>query len=328
MIKLANAILAIGGGVLGAMVLFWILNKLVELLPPKWEERLKPYVFIGPALAAITVFLVYPAVMTIVYSFANDDSTAYVSPITKNYTQLLSEKDFQTTLLNTLLWIIIVPALTVALGLLVAVLADRLGPTGEKLSKSLIFMPMAISMVGAATIWSFIYAVRPKQENQIGLLNAIVTKLGADPINWLQVDALKLNSLMLMVIFIWTQVGYAMVLLSAAIKGVPDDTIEAGRIDGATERQIFFKIVVPQVWPTVITVFVTVLIGTMKTADIVYVTTHGNFGTNIVGTAFFVEMFINLANGRAAAIVVMLMIAIIPVLIYQIKQFREQEAMR
>lgn len=326
MLKIANALLAIGAGVLGAMALFWLMNKIVELLPPKMEERLKPYVFIGPALAAITLFLVYPAVQTVTASFANSDTSAWVG--LKNFTTLLTEKEFQTTILNTVLWVLIVPAVTVAFGLLVAVLADRLGPTGEKLSKTLIFMPMAISMVGAATIWQFVYSVKPKQESQIGLLNAIVTQFGGDPVNWLQLSNFKVNSLLLMVIFIWTQVGYSMVLLSAAIKGVPDDTVEAGRIDGATERQIFFRIVIPQVWPTIITVFVTVLIGVMKTADIVYVTTNGNFSTNVVGTAFFVELFKNQENGRAAAIVVMLMIAIIPVLIYQIRQFRQQEMNR
>lgn len=326
MIKLANALLAIGGGVLGAMVLFWVLNKIVEMLPPKWEERLKPYVFIGPALAAIGVFLVYPAFQTVVASFANSDTTAWVG--FRNYTSLLSSRDFQTTLINTLMWVVIVPVMTVVLGLLVAVLADRLSPTGEKVSKTLIFLPMAISLVGASTIWRFVYDVKPAQETQIGLLNAVVTALGSDPVNWLQMNTLKINTLLLMVVFIWTQVGYAMVLLSAAIKGVPDDTIEAGRIDGASERQIFFKIVVPQVWPTVLTVFVTVLIGTMKTADIVYVMTNGNFETNIVGAAFFVEMFKNMENGRAAAIVVMLMVAIIPVMIYQVRQFKEQEANR
>ena len=326
MIKLANAVLAIGGGVLGAMLLFWVLNKLVEMLPNKWENRIKPYVFIGPALFAIAVFLLYPAFQTVVASFANDDNTSWVG--FKNYVSLLGSRDFQTTLINTLMWVLIVPVIVVTLGLLVATLADRLTPGGEKISKTLIFMPMAISMVGASAIWGFIYAVRPAGESQIGVLNAVVTATGADPVNWLQMSDFKINTMLLMVVFIWTQVGYAMVLLSAAIKGVPEDTIEAGRIDGASELQIFGRIIVPQVWPTLIVVFITVLIGTMKTADIVYVMTNGNFSTNIIGAAFFVEMFKNMDNGRASAIVVMLMIAIIPVMIYQVKQFRAQEANR
>ena len=175
------------------------------------------------------------------------------------------------------------PAATVVLGLGVAVLADRLRPRGEKLAKTFIFLPMAISMVGAATIWRFVYEYQPAGTPQIGLLNAIVGMFGKDPVVWLQIDTLHLNSLLLMIILIWTQVGYSMVLLSAAIKGVPEDTIEAGRIDGAGERRIFFRIVVPQIWPTVITVFITVLIGVMKVFDIVYVTTNGDFNTDVIG---------------------------------------------
>ncbi len=323
--KLLMAVVAIGAGVLGAMVLFWILNKLVEMLPPKSEERTKPYVFIGPALLAIGVFLIYPAVLTIFQSFFNANSKEFVG--LRNYGALLGSGAFRQSLLNTLLWIIIVPALVVVLGLLVAVLADRLSPTWEKASKSIIFLPMAISMVGASAIWGFVYAVRAG-ENQIGLLNAIVTTFGGDPVNWMQLSTGKINSLLLMVILIWSQVGYSMVLLSAAIKSVPDDTIEAGRIDGASEKQIFFRIIVPQVWPTVITVFITVLIGVMKTFDIVYVMTGGNYGTDIIAVSFFRELFTNLHNGRAAAIVVMLMLAVVPIMIYQVRQFREQEANR
>ncbi len=324
MIKLLNALLAIVSGVGGALILFYVLNKVVEKLPNKWEDRLKPYVFVGPAVLAIGVFLVYPAGRTIMVSFANSDTTAWIG--LKNYTGLLGDGDFQQTLLNTLLWIMIVPAFTVVMGLAVAVLADRLQPRAEKITKSIIFLPMAISMVGASTIWGFIYAARPKGEAQIGLLNAVVTKFGLDPVNWLQLSQGKANSLLLMVVLIWAQVGFSMVLLSAAVKSVPDDTIEAGRIDGAGERSIFFRIVVPQIWPTVITVFITVLIGVMKVFDIIYVMTGGNFNTDVVGTAFFNELFRNLDNGRAGAIVVLLLIAIIPVLVYQVRSFREQES--
>ncbi|MEP7370299.1 MAG: sugar ABC transporter permease, partial [Dermatophilaceae bacterium] len=216
MIKLLNALLAIVSGVGGALILFYVLNKVVEKLPNTWEDRVKPYVFVGPAVLAIGVFLVYPAARTIMVSFANSDTTAWVG--LKNYAGLLGDHDFQQTLLNTLLWIIIVPALTVVLGLAVAVLSDRLQPRAEKITKSIIFMPMAISMVGAATIWQFIYAARPAGEAQIGLLNAVVTKLGIDPVNWLQLSQGKANSLLLMVVLIWAQVGFSMVLLSAAVK--------------------------------------------------------------------------------------------------------------
>jgi len=326
-IKVVNALLAILSGVLGALLLYYVLNKVVEKLPNKWEDRVKPYVFVGPAVVVIGFFLIYPAIRTVVLSLANSDSTAFVG--LKNYTDLLGSSDFVTgALFNTLLWMIVVPAVTVALGLGVAVLADRLQPRAEKLAKSLIFLPMAISMVGAATIWRFVYEARPAGTPQIGLLNAVLARFGIDPVAWLQLSQAHVNSLLLMVIMIWAQVGFSMVLLSAAVKGVPDDTIEAGRIDGAGERTIFFRIIVPQIWPTVITVFITVLIGVMKLFDIVYVTTGGNFNTEVIGVRFFTELFTNGDNGYAAAIVVMLLIAIIPVLVYQVRHFRMQEESR
>lgn len=325
-IKLLNAVIAIIGGIGGAMILYWILNKLAESLKGRWEDRVKPWAFAGPAILAIAVYLIYPAIQTIQYSFANDISTEYVG--LQNYVDLMQDPDFLNVLFNNLLWLIIVPALTVVLGLGVAVLADRLGAKGEKSAKTVIFMPMAISMVGAATIWRSVYEFQPTGTPQTGALNAIAQLFGAGPYNWYQIDTLKLNSLLLMVIFIWTQVGYSMVLLSAAIKSVPVDTIEAGRIDGASEKRIFFTIVVPQIWGTVLTVFITVLIGVMKIFDIVYVTTNGAFNTDVIGRRFYNELFTNGNAGYASAIVVLLMIAIIPVLVYQVRHFRAEEANR
>lgn len=326
MIKVINALLAIVGGVAGILVLYWVLNFFAERLPGRWETRLKPYFYILPALAAIGLFLIYPAIQTIVYSFANPTSTKWVG--LKNYTDLLTQKDFQITLVNTLLWIIIVPTFVVVLGLAVAVLADRLSSGGERLSKTLIFLPMAISGVAMAAIWRFVYEVRPAGTTQIGLQNAVWTGLGGNPVAWLQEDTFKLNTLFLMIILIWGQTGFAMVLLSAAIKGVPEDTLEAARIDGANERQTFFRVVVPQIWGTVITVFITVLIGVMKIFDVVYVMTGGNFNTNVIAVSFFNQLITNGDAGKAAAIVVMLMIAVIPVMIYQVRHFRAEEASR
>ena len=244
-IKIANALLAIIGGIGGAMLLYWLLNKLAESLPGRWEDRVKPWMFAGPAILAIGAYLIYPAVVTLVYSFQNEDNTAWVG--VKNYTSLLTDPSFLQVLFNNLLWIIVVPAATVVLGLGVAVLADRLRPTGEKVSKTFIFLPMAISMVAAATIWRSIYEYQPAGAPQTGLLNAIFGLFNKGPFFWYSIDTLHFNSLLLMIILIWTQVGYSMVLLSSAIKGVPEDTVEAGRIDGAGERRIFFSIVVPQI---------------------------------------------------------------------------------
>ncbi|GAA2482279.1 sugar ABC transporter permease [Terrabacter carboxydivorans] len=325
-IKILNAVIAILGGIGGAVIIFWILNKLSESLKGRWEDRVKPWMFAGPAILAITVYLIYPAIVTIQYSFANEDSTAYVG--FKNYVDVLTDKTFLQVLFNNVLWIVIVPALTVVLGLGVAVLADRLRPRGEKTAKTFIFLPMAISMVGAATIWRTIYDYQPQGTPQTGLLNAFLGLFNKDPVYWYGTDTLHLNSLMLMIILIWTQVGYSMVLLSAAIKGVPEDTVEAGRIDGAGERRIFFSIIIPQIWPTVITVFITVLIGVMKVFDVVYVTTNGAYNTDVIARRFYDELYTQGNNGYAATIVVILLIAVIPILIYQVRHFRAEEAAR
>jgi len=324
--KILNALLAIIAGIGVSLALYWVLNFLVERLPEKWEARLKPWVFIGPAILLIAGILIYPAIRTIILSFFNRSGETFVG--LDNYANLATDTAFYTTLINTLLWIIVVPVSAVILGLLVAILADRLAPRGEKITKSMIFMPMAISMVGASTIWGMIYDWNPPGTDQIGILNAIVVALGGEPQVWLQIQTLKLNSLLLMVILIWLQVGYAMVLISSAIKGVPEETVEAARIDGATEIQAFFRIIVPQIWGTVTTVFVTILIGVMKVFDIVYVTTNGLYGTNVIANDFFVTLFQFYDSGRASAIVVILLIAVIPVMIYQVRRFRAEEAMK
>jgi alpha-glucoside transport system permease protein len=325
-IKILNALIAIIGGVLGAIVVYWLLNKLAELLPGKWEDRLKPYLFLLPAFFAIGLYLIYPTIQTFVYSFANRQSTAFVG--FSNYTELLSSKAFQNTLFNTLLWIIVVPAGTIVLGLLIATLADRLRPNGEKFTKTMIFLPLAIGSVSAGAIWRFVYYASPPTQDQIGLLNGIVTGFGGEPVNWLQLSTLRFNSFLLMVMLLWIQAGFAMVLLSAAIKAVPVETLEAARLDGASEGAIFFRIVIPQIRTTLITVFITVLIGVLKTFDIVYVMTNGNFNTNVIAVDFFNQLFTNRNAGYAAAIVIMLLVVMIPILVFQVRQFRAEEAAR
>ncbi len=324
MLKVINALLAVVGGVGGIIVLFWALNAATERLPEKWENRLKPYVFIGPAMLAVGIFLVYPALRTIYVSFLDARSESFVG--LQNYTELAGDPSLRSAVFNNLLWMIIVPTVSVALGLVIAVLADRMSAVGERLSKSVIFLPMAISFVGASTIWLFVYAWVPGGQEQFGLLNAIWSGLGGEPKVWLQISTARLNTLLLIVIMIWLQAGFAMVLLSAAIKNVPEETLEAARIDGATEVQIFWRVIIPQVASTIAVVLTTILIGVLKTFDIVYVMTGGNFDTDLVAVRFITELFQFRQFGRAAAIVVVLMLATIPVMIYNIRQFRAQEA--
>ncbi|WP_307816568.1 carbohydrate ABC transporter permease [Nocardioides limicola] len=326
---MTTALITVLAGIGVAVLLFWLLNKLAEALPSRWEERLKPFFYILPAYAAITMFLVYPAIQTVIYSF----KTRVGFPAESwtgldNYRDLLGSPAFRDTLFNTLLWIIIVPTATVMVGLAVAVMADRLREKAERAVKTIIFMPMAISLVGAGTVWGLVYDFRPLGTPQVGIQNAIVVALGGDPVPWVQESAFRFNSMLLMVMLLWAQAGFAMVLLSAAVKGVPVDTLEAARIDGANEAQIFTKVIVPQIWSTIVTVFVTVLIAVMKIFDIVYVMTNGNFNTNVVANEFYAQFFTNNNQGAASAIVVMLMIAIIPVMAYQVRNFRREEANR
>ena len=323
-LKILNAVLTVVAGVGVAVALYWVLNKIAELLPGRWEGRIKPWLYILPAYLGITLYLLYPSILTIYYSFKDAAKIDFVG--FENYTTLLGSDNFRSTLLNTFLWMIIVPVVTIIIGLTVAVLADRLGSRSESLAKTIIFLPMAISLVGAATVWRFVYAYRAGEQEQIGIQNAIVTGLGADPVPWLQQSQFNTNDILLMVMLLWAQIGFGMVLLSAAIKGVPTDTLEAARIDGANERQIFGRVVVPQIKGTIITVFVTTLISTLKTFDVVYVMTNGSFDTNILSVEFFNQLYTNANNGAASAIVVMLVIITIPVMIYQVVNFRREEA--
>jgi alpha-glucoside transport system permease protein len=322
--KTITALITVLAGVSAALALYWLLNKIAELLPGRTEHRVKPFLYILPAYLAITIYLVYPAVQTVIDSFRDQASVDFVG--FENYSELLTSNDFRDTLFNTLLWILIVPAATVVIGLAVAVLADRLKAKAENLVKTIIFLPMAISLVGASVVWNFIYEARPKGQPQVGLQNAVIGLFGMDPIAWLEKSDFHLNSLLLMLVLLWSQVGFSMVLLSAAVKGVPTDTLEAARIDGAGERQIFFQVVVPQIKGTIITVYVTVTIGVMKIFDIVYTMTNGRFNTNVIGNEFWNQLSTFFNNGRAAAIVVMLMIAVIPIMIYQVRHFRAEEA--
>jgi len=322
--KSLNAVVVVLAGIGGALALFWLLNKAAELLPSRWERRLKPYLIILPAYLAITVYLLYPAVVTVINSFKDKASREWVG--LDNYTSLLANSGFRSTVFNTILWVVFVPTITIVVGLAVAALADRLRARGEKFVKTMIFLPMAISMVGAATVWRFVYAYQPPGQPQTGLLNAVWTAGGADPVPWLQTSTFRLNTMLLMVILLWSQVGYAMVLLSAAVKAVPGETLEAARIDGANERQVFFRVIVPQIKGTIVTVGVTVTIMVMKIFDIVYVNTNGQFNTNVVANEFINQLTTNFNYGAASAIVVMLMVAVIPIMIYQVRHFKAEEA--
>ena len=243
-----------------------------------------------------------------------------------NYAYVFTDDAMLRSLRNTVLWVLVVPAICVAIGLGFAVLADKLKRL-ESLSKSLIFLPMAISFVGASIVWRFVYSFRIEGSGeQIGLLNGIMVALGNQPVAWL--DLVPWNNFLLMVIMIWLQTGFAMVILSAAIKGVPEDILEAARIDGATEIQIFWRVVVPSIMSSIVVVFTTMVIGVLKVFDVVWVMTGGQDGTEVIAERMIRNMFVFRNFGRGAAIAVFMFIAVIPVMYINIRRFREEESIR
>lgn len=326
---LLTALQAVIGGIAITALIYWLLNLLVHQLPEKIKKKVEPYVFIGPVLILIGIFIVIPTIQSIRLSFmeeAIDGSTTWVG--LQNFKDLFAEDYFPSMVVNNLMWIAVVPLLTVSIGLAIAQFANNVGSRAEKIFKSIFFMPMTISFVSAAVIWRYIYAYAPEGQDQVGFLNNVWMKLGGSPQAWFQIEAFRFNNLLLMVILIWLSAGYSMVLLSAAIKSVPEDTLEAGRVDGANTGQIFFKIVLPQIWPTVVAVFITVLIGAMKIFDIVLAMTGGNYNTTVLAQTFYLEYFIYGNTGKAMAAVVILIFAIIPVMFYQVRHYRKFEAAR
>ena len=334
--RVVITLVAIVWGVGGVAILYWVFNNLVEKLPDVWRTRLLPFVFVGPAMAILSWYLAIPTLRTFWISLFNREgppdglnifqqltSDAFVG--LSNYSAVFTEKLMLEAFRNNIMWIIFGSTFSVAFGLLIAVLADR--SRFENAAKSLIFLPMAISFVGAGIIWNFIYEFRPAGQPQIGLLNSIVVGLGGAPQAWPQwVGISPWNNLFLIVIVVWLQAGYSMVLFSAALKGIPEELMEASRIDGANEIQIFFRIMVPYIRGTIISVWTTVVIFTLKIFDVVWVMTGGQFGTHVIATQFYRQSFTNRNSGFGSAIAIVLLIAVIPVMVYNLKQFREQEA--
>jgi len=326
---LLTALLAVTAGIAITVLVYWVMNKIIHLFPERIKKKIEPFIFIGPVLLLIGIFVVIPTIQSIRLSFmeeAIDGSTTFVG--LQNFRDLVAEEYFPNMVINNLMWIAIVPILTVGIGLAIAQFANNVSSRAEKIFKSIFFMPMTISFVSAAVIWRYIYAYAPEGQDQVGLLNTFWIKLGGNPQAWFQIEAFRFNNLLLMVILIWLSAGYAMVLLSAAIKSVPEDTLEAGRVDGASTGQIFFKIVLPQIWPTAIAVFITVLIGAMKVFDIVLAMTGGNYNTTVLAQTFYLEYFIYGNTGKAMAAVVILILAIVPVMFYQVRHYRKFEAAR
>ena len=309
------------------------------------QGRLAPWLYLLPALVVMSFFIVYPMINTIGLSFSNKNGTAPAATTCtagqpcwgafENYRHALTDEiNFRTfgtfwnsfwtsSFGNNLKWIIFMTAGTVSIGLAFAVLADRI--KYEALAKAVIFMPMAISFVGAGIIWKFVYDYGTSQV-QIGLLNAIIKALGGQPVSWMTTPVV--NTFALIVVGIWMWTGFCMTILSAALKAVPDEILEAARVDGATEWTTFWKIMVPIIMPTILVVITTMVINVLKLFDIVYVMTGGNYGTDVIANRMYTEMYINFNVGRGTAVAVILVVVIIPFVYLNIRRFIAQEETR
>jgi alpha-glucoside transport system permease protein len=296
------------------------------------QGRVVPWLYILPALVVILVFVVYPTLNTTYLSFRDrtGENPANVNCIAgepcwgvfENYRYAITHPDMIQALRNNALWLLLMVPATVGAGLLIAVLADRV--RYESLVKSIIFMPMAISFIGAGVIWRFMYYIETGDNPQIGVFNALLTSAGLKPVAWLSTPGI--NNLALMLVGVWLWAGFSMSILSAALKGLPEEVLEAARVDGASEWQVFWRVMMPMIMPTVTVVITTMVIIILKIFDIVFVMTGGNFGTEVIANRMF--KLIVTDTGRSMAIAVLLLILTIPIMIINVRRFREQEAMR
>ena len=307
---------------LGAIAVFFAILGAIFYIAGKVNGRasrpIATFIFLGPAVLLLFVGLVVPAIKTILFSFKDASSIKYVG--IRNYQWIIHNPEMHKVIWNTLLWILITPFATTALGLLLAIMLNRM--KRESLPKSLLFMPMAISFVGASIIWQFVYNYAPEGQPQTGLLSAIARTLGFTPPNWILNQ--PLNTFLLMIIFIWVETGFAMVILSAAIKGVPDDIMEASALDGATGWRLFKGITFPLVRPTFIVVFATMVVTSLKLFDIVRTVTGGNFGTSVISNEMYSQIFVRFDTGRGSALAVILFVLVTPILIYNIRNLRRE----
>lgn len=317
--QMPTMLFAIVWGTASVLSLFSSLNLIVGVFPPKFYNKIIPFVFVGPAILILGWYLLLPTIRSIYLSFLNRNSSEFAG--LENYAYVFTDATMRTSFVNTLLWLVFGTVFSVLFGLIAALLAER--SSVEKLGKTLVFLPMAISMVGAGVIWKFMYAYKPAGANQTGLLNALVVAFGGEPQNWL--GTAPTNNIFLIAIFVWLQSGFALVVLAAALKGVPDEIEEAARIDGATEFTVLMRIILPSIFGSIVTVSTTILLAALKTFDIVFSMTNGLYGTEVLASQQYKQMFKFLHYGRGSAIAVVILLAVSPVIIYNLKEFGKRE---
>jgi alpha-glucoside transport system permease protein len=314
--KFLNLVIAIAlfAGVMAALLL------LASRAKSRRGELFQAVAFALPAILMIALGLLYPAIRTIIQSFQDAASINWVG--LENYKEVFTDDNQIVVLRNTAVWVIVTPIVATFIGLIYAILIDR--SRFEKFAKALIFLPMAISLVGASVIWKFVYDYRSSGQEQIGLLNAILQGLGFDTYRFLQEP--PWNTVFLVVILIWVQAGFAMTILSASIKAIPDDMIEAARLDGVSGFKMFRFITVPSIRPSLIVVLTTISITTLKVFDIVRTATGGQFDTSVIAYEFYVQSFRSFNNGLGAALATLLFVLVMPIVIYNVRQLRKVEA--
>lgn len=322
--RLLLGLIVVVGVPAATVVYVYVIEWLLGRLGDRARVRVRPWLWLAPALFLLLGYLVYPTLNTLYISFFDANSALFVG--LDNYLYSFTNAAMLTAIRNNVLWLIFFTGLTVSLGLIIALLADRV--RYESSVKALIFLPMAISFVAAGVIWKLMYDYRPPARPQTGTLNALYTFLtpDADPVAWL-INPWE-NNLFLIVIGVWMWTGFAMVILSAGLKSIPEEILEAARIDGAGEFQILRSITIPMMSSTIAVVTTTMVINVLKIFDIPYIMTNGAYQTEVIALRMYKEMFNIRHFGRASAIAVVLFLAIVPVMIYNIKRFREQEATR
>jgi alpha-glucoside transport system permease protein len=315
-------LLQLGYGLAAFALVVGIIILLVDRAPKRGREKVQLAAFIGPALFLLAIGLVIPAVRTVMLSFKDARSQNWVG--LENYEWMFTQPEILTVLRNTGIWVLLTPILATSIGLIYAILIDK--AKGEALAKVFVFMPVAISFVGAGIIWKFVYAYRPEESEQIGLLNQVWVWLGGTPQQW-TVNA-PLNTLFLIIVMVWIQAGFAMVVLSAAIKGIPVDIVEAARLDGVNAWQMFWRVTLPTIRTSVLVVFTTITIAVLKVFDIVRTMTGGQFDTSVVANELYTQAFRAGQAGRGSALTVFLFLLVLPIVFYQVRNLRRNAETR
>jgi alpha-glucoside transport system permease protein len=313
-------LIAVLWGSVGFYTVYMSLNWMISFYPAKWAERLQPFIFIGPAVLLLGWLLVLPTFRTLGLSLMDASGEQFVG--LANYVFAFTDRSMLLAMRNTLLWVVFGTLSCVSLGLLIAILADR--SSFERVAKAFIFMPIAISFVGAGIIWRFVYAYRPEGEQQIGVLNALVQLWGVEPQAWTSMVQ-PWNNFFLIIILTWMMTGFAMVIFSAAIKGVPSEILEAARVDGASEIRSFFSIIIPYIKGTIVAITTAITIFALKVFDIVIVMTGGQYGTEVIATKFYDEYFTFNNTGTGSAIAIVLLLAVLPVIIMNMFKVKREE---